>query len=77
MRRVPLAVALGGFLVAVLADAWFLGGEHYGDLWWSAVYGFSSLFGLFGSLAIILIAKFVLGPWLQRGENYYQRRNPT
>lgn len=77
MRRVPLACAFGGFLIAILTDAWVLGGEDHGEFWWSDLYGFFSLFGFFGSLAIILIGKFVLGPWLQRSEDYYQRRNPS
>jgi hypothetical protein len=74
MRRLPLAFIFGGLLVASVADAWFLGAEHHGGFWWSHVYGFFSLFGFFGCLAIILVAKLVLGPWLQRKENYYHRR---
>jgi hypothetical protein len=74
MRRSPLLFIFGALLVAAVADAWFLGAEHHGEFWWSQVYGFFSLFGLIGCLAIIGFAKLVLGPWLQRRENYYHRR---
>jgi hypothetical protein len=74
MRRPPLLFIFGGFLVAAVADAWFLGAERHGDFWWSQFYGFFSLFGLIGCLAIIALAKLALGPWLQRRENYYHRR---
>ncbi|HEU4344586.1 MAG TPA: hypothetical protein VFU31_23775 [Candidatus Binatia bacterium] len=76
MRRPPVALVPGGFVVAAMADAWFLAGEHHGEFWWSDVYGFFSLLGFFGSLAIMLIAKVVVGPWLQRGEDYYHGSNP-
>jgi hypothetical protein len=77
MRRLPLAFVLGGFFVAAIADAWFLGVDHPGGFWGSHVYGFFSLFGFFGCLAIILVAKLVLGPWLQRKEDYYQRKRSS
>jgi hypothetical protein len=74
MRRLLFVFVFGGFLIAAVADAWLLGAVHHGEFWWSHVYGFFSLFGFIGCLAIMLIAKFVLGPWLQRKENYYHRR---
>jgi hypothetical protein len=73
MRRLPLAFISGGLLVASVVDAWFLGAQD-GEFWWSHLYGFFSLFGFIGCLAIIVFAKLVLGPWLQREENYYQGR---
>lgn len=73
MRRLPLALVFGGFVLAAVADAWFLGAQH-GECWWSHLYGFFSLFGFVGSVAIIAVAKLILGPWLQREENYYQQR---
>jgi hypothetical protein len=61
-------------VIAAAADAWFSGREQHGEFWWSHVYGFFSLFGFFGCLAIILVAKRILGPWLLRKENYYRRK---
>jgi hypothetical protein len=61
------------FLIAALADAVFLGAQQHGELWWSGISGFFALFGWSGCLAIILLTKYVLGPWLQRHENYYDR----
>ena len=72
MRRLPLALIFAGFVIAAAADAWFLGAENHGEFWWSRVYGFFALFGFIGSLAIILVAELILGPWLQRKENYYR-----
>jgi hypothetical protein len=74
MRRLPLTLILAGFVIAAAADAWFLGAEKHGEFWWSQVYGFFSLFGFFGCLAIILVAELILGPWLQRNEDYYRRK---
>jgi len=74
MRRLLLAFIFGGFVIAVAADAWFLGAERHGEFWWSQVYGFFSLCGFIGCLAIIVFAKFVLGSRLQRKENYYHQR---
>lgn len=74
MKRRPLAFVFGGFVVAALADAWSLGAERHGLFWWSHFYGFFSLFGFIGCLAIIAVAQLVLGPWLQRQESYYQQR---
>ena len=74
MRRLALALIFAGFLIAAIADAWFLGVAHHSEFWWSQVYGFFSLFGFSGCLAITVFTKLVLGPWLQRKENYYHRR---
>ena len=76
MRRLPLALIFAGFVIAVAADAWFLGAEQHPEFWWSQVYGFFALFGFIGCLAIILVAELILGPWLQREENYYRRKAP-
>lgn len=74
MRRLLLVFIFVGFVIAAVADAWFLGAEHHGELWWSHLSGFFSFFGFFGCLAIIGVAKLVLGPWLQRKEDYYHRK---
>jgi hypothetical protein len=74
MRPKALITASAALVVSIAADAVFLGGEGHGEFWWSRIYGFFSLFGFFGCLAIIVFAKLVLGPWLQHEENYYRRR---
>jgi hypothetical protein len=73
LRRLPLALIFAGFVIAAAADAWFLGGENHGEFWWSQVYGFFALFGFIGCLAIVLLGDLILGPWLQRKQNYYRR----
>jgi hypothetical protein len=74
MKPQALITAGAVLVVSIAADALFLGGERHGEFWWSHLYGFFSLFGFFGCLAIIVFAKVILGPWLQRKENYYQQR---
>jgi len=71
MRRRALITAGATLVVSIIADAVVLVGGAHGEFWWSHVYGFFSLFGFVGCLAIVAAAKFVLGPWLQRNENYY------
>lgn len=73
MRRAPLGFLFGGFLLAAIAETWFLGAEYQNEFWWQHIYGVFALFGFVGSLAIVLLAEVVLGPWLQRREDYYDR----
>jgi hypothetical protein len=63
-----------GLVLSALTDAFLL--EHHGEFWWSNVYGFFALYGLAGCLAIIAVAKLIVGPLLQRDEDYYKRRRP-
>lgn len=74
MRRLPFVLFLGGLILSVAADAWFLAGEQHGEFAWSHIDGFFSLFGFVGCLVIMVVAKFVLGPTLERKEDYYDRR---
>jgi MFS family permease len=71
MRRAPLGFVSGGLLIAAIAETWFLGPEHQNEFWWKHIYGSFALLGFLGCLAIVLLAKLVLGPWLQRKEDYY------
>jgi hypothetical protein len=59
--------------IAGLADAVLRGAPEHGEFWWSHLYGFFAFFGLSGCLAIILVGKYVLGPPLQREEDYYSK----
>lgn len=71
MKR--LLAIFAAFVIAGLADVVFLGAHHDGGFPWSHSYGFFALYGLLGSLAIIVVAKYVLAPWLQRAEDYYAK----
>lgn len=70
MKR--LLAIFAAFAIAGLADGVFLGAQQQGEFWWSPIYGFFALFGFSGCLAIVLAAKYVLAPWLQRDESYYE-----
>ena len=76
MRRLLLVFVFAGFVIAAVTDAWLLGAEHHVEFWWSHLSGFFSFFSFFGCLAIMGVAKLVLGPWLQRKEDYYHRKTP-
>ena len=71
MRRLPIVIALGGFLVSAGTDGLFLAAQHHGEFWWSNVYGFFSLFGLVGCLVIIGFATLLGQTWLTRRARYY------
>ena len=71
MKRLPAVFVV--FVITALADTGFVGAQQHGEFWWAPIHGFFALFGLSGCLAIILVAKYVLGRWLQRDENYYDK----
>ncbi|MBM3173559.1 MAG: hypothetical protein FJ022_05125 [Chloroflexi bacterium] len=41
------------------------------EFWWSHIHGFFAALGLFGCIAIVMIAKWLGRYWLQRKEDYY------
>jgi len=75
VKRTPIIIGCGAFLLSLAADTVISEGNGHANVWWSHIYGFFPLFGLVGCLAIIYIAKFLGAHWLQRKENYYESRN--
>jgi hypothetical protein len=73
MMRTRLFSASGVFLAFVVGEVWLFGAEPHGEFWWLHVFGFFALFGFAGCLTIVFLGKAVLGPWLQRKSNYYDR----
>ena len=74
MKLRPLFIIFLAFSISVLADFLFFGGEGEGHFWQFHFYGFCALFGFLGCIAIIVISKFLGGVWLQREEDYYERK---
>ncbi len=60
-------------IVSVLIDLPLTGG--HGDFAWSNILGFFALFGMIGCVAIVLISKWLGHYWLQRKEDYYDRKD--
>ena len=71
MRRPVLVIVSAALVFSLATEAVFLPAEGHDEFWWSRVYGFFSVLGLLGSLATILLAKFLGELWLQREEDYY------
>ena len=74
MKRVWILVFIAVFILSVLLD--FLGrsGEGHGGLLEFHVPGLFALFGFIACVAIIVISKLIGHYWLQRKENYYDRK---
>lgn len=72
MKRI-LSIALGVLVFFVLLD--FALHRGAGGFAWSGVPGFFALFGLIGCVAIVLISKWLGHYWLQRKEDYYDRKD--
>jgi hypothetical protein len=66
-----LLAIFAAFVIAGLAEGVFLDAHDDSGFPWSHIYGFFAFYGFLGSLAIIVVAKYVLAPWLQRPEDYY------
>lgn len=60
-------------VVAVLAAVleFFLAQPHYHE-WWNTTPGFNLVFGFVGGWLLILLAKVIMTPLLQRPEDYYK-----
>lgn len=62
LAAIALAVAL---IVEIL-----FAHPHYHE-WWHTMPGFDILFGLVGCSVLIIVAKKIVAPILQRSEDYY------
>jgi hypothetical protein len=71
MKRI-LFITLIVLILSVLVDLLFYSGHGFA---WSNILGFFALFGFIGCIAIILISKWLGHHWLQRKEDYYDRKN--
>ncbi|OGO24859.1 MAG: hypothetical protein A2144_04115 [Chloroflexi bacterium RBG_16_50_9] len=71
MKRI-LVITLIVLVLSFLVDLPLHGG--HGDFAWSNISGFFALFGLIGCVAIVLISKWLGHHWLQRKEDYYDRK---
>ena len=71
MKRM-LVVILIALILSVLSDLLLHRGQ--GDFAWSSILGVFALFGLIGCVAIVMISNWLGRYWLQRKEDYYERK---
>jgi len=75
VKRKWLVVSLTVLIIFVLLDLFLVNEPGHKVFPWSHLAGFFSLFGFFGCLAIIVVAKLLGRYWLQRGEDHYDKND--
>ena len=73
MKRTWLVVSITVLVIFILLDLFLVNGHIHVEFPWSHLAGFFALFGFFGCLLIIVVAKLLGHYWLQRGANYYDK----
>lgn len=59
-------------VIAILSIAAELCGIHlHSASWWPLPFGYNIFFGFMGCCMLIFISKIIMGPLLQRNEDYY------
>ena len=62
-------------VVLVLSCGAELSGIHlHSPSWWTLPFGYDIFFGFVACWALIIMAKLIMAPLLQRNENYYHRK---
>jgi len=74
VKRVWALIFISALVIFVLLDLLLVSGHVHIEFPWSHIAGFFSLFGFIGCLAIVAVAKLLGHYWLQRKEDYYNKR---
>ena len=74
MKRVWALIFISVLVIFILLDLLLVRGHVHIEFPWSHIAGFFSLFGFIGCLAIVAVAKLLGHYWLQRKEDYYNKR---
>jgi hypothetical protein len=74
VKRVWVLIFVSMLIIFVLLDLLLVIGHIHIEFPWSHIAGFFSLFGFIGCLAIVAVAKLLGHYWLQRKEDYYNKR---
>ena len=75
MKRTWILVFIAVFIPSVLLDFLVRNGEGHGGLLGFHMPGLFALFGFIACVAIIVISKLIGHYWLQRKEDYYDRKD--
>jgi uncharacterized membrane protein len=74
VKRIWVLIFISMLIIFVLLDFLLVSGNVHIEFPWSHIAGFFSLFGFIGCLAIVAVAKLLGHYWLQRKEDYYNKR---
>lgn len=70
-KRIYLVIAV----ILVLSCAAELAGVHlHSPSWWPLPFGYDIFFGFIACWVLIIMAKLIMAPLLQRDEDYYDRK---
>ena len=70
-KRIYLVIAV----ILVLSCAAELAGVHlHSPSWWLLPFGYDIFFGFIACWVLIIMAKLIMAPLLQRDEDYYDRK---
>lgn len=62
-------------VILILSCGAEMAGIHlHSPSWWPLPFGYSVFFGFVACWALIIMAKLIMAPLLQRDEDYYDRR---
>lgn len=73
MKRLWLLIFVVVLALAVLGDWLFV--RSHAESWWQGIPGFFAIFGLVFCIVIVLASKFLGHLWLQKKEDYYNRKD--
>jgi len=76
MSRGTATALIAGVIVIVATVALELLSGHgaHAEFWWHRTPGFDALYGFIGCVVIVLASKALGKRWIQRDEDYYERR---
>lgn len=75
MKRVWITAFAASLILSALVDFLSQNGEEHGGLLGFHMLGLFALFGFIACVAIVVISKLIGHYWLQRKEDYYDRKN--
>ena len=64
---------LAAVILLVSCAAEIAGVHLYSPSWWPLPFGYDIFFGFVSGWILIILAKLIMAPLLQRSENYYTR----
>ena len=75
MKRIWITVFISALILSFVADFLLNLGDSHGEFLWSHILGFFAIFGFVGCMAIVVVSKLLGHYWLQRKEDYYDRKD--
>ena len=75
MKRLWTVIFIAALILFITVDLLRPHNEGHDGLAWSHIPGFFALFGFIAGVVIIVVARIVGRHWLQRKEDYYDRKD--